>query len=100
MALTKLTLQILAKDILENDYTDFQYCPITRALARAGRPDLHECNGIYHNKSGKMLLGREKFQPPKDKLFGMYATKLNRLNYCGQSPIPIEDFEFEIEFEE
>lgn len=38
----EITLNILASDIKETDYYNSEDCAITRALSRAGRPDLQD----------------------------------------------------------
>jgi hypothetical protein len=102
---TKLVLKILAKDILENGYVDSDKCPITRALARAGRPDLADCGGLYINEQfpdGYLCDGTDNksYRRLVNKLFGMYATKKNIDFNCGVAAIPIKNFQATINFKE
>jgi len=39
----EVTITVLAKDVLENSFLNAQECPITRALAIAGQPELIHC---------------------------------------------------------
>lgn len=109
MALTKLTITIKKEDILADNYTDSQVCPITKALARAGRPDLIECVGIYKRNaqgySGVPVLANDEYHGLMVKLYSMYAsfpTTHSYDNYGHEKITPIEpaDFDYTIEFEE
>ena len=81
-----ITLTILAEDILLNNYRDYEECPITKALHRAGYLNLQDIgfisgrdndgnditidnNGIVYNDTYNNLLV---------KLFGMYNNTSNR----------------------
>ena len=105
---TKLTLQILAKDILENDYTDSSECPITRALARSGRPDLYDVGGLCIKESANRLFDCQKndgYLELTKKVVGMYSTKVDKLLSISLiegeiGRLPIEDFEITIYFSE
>lgn len=46
---TSITLTILEEDIRELNYHDSENCPITKALARAGYPELRESGGSLTN---------------------------------------------------
>jgi hypothetical protein len=105
-----ITLKILASDILTTNYTDSQDCAITRALARAGRPDLQDDANqiikklnvsesdefgdiereivIYSNNIG--------YQKMEESVYGMYNAKRGQ-QYCGKLH-PIVDMEFTITF--
>lgn len=101
--LTTLSLNILAKDILENDYINANECPITKALARAGRPDLHDIAGLYNKADEKRLFftdSNPSYQTLRDNVLGMYANK-DPDHYGSSYPsLPIEDFSVTITFEE
>src|SRR6476659_7973126 len=95
-----LKLKILAEDIKLDNYTNAEECPITKALARAGRPDLIECVGIY--QKGECLLDKhlvkvDDYLDLRAKLFGMYHF-LNPECFFGEvvEPIPVEDFEYDL----
>jgi len=94
-----ITLKILASDILSTNYTDAQDCAITRALARAGRPDLmDDANQIIIKTDTKVPFvvrniivppSNEQYQEMQDAVYGMY---FDREKY------PIQDMEFTIIF--
>lgn len=103
MALTKLNLTIKKEDILKEDYTDSYNCPITKALARAGRPDLIEAVGIHNRKPdgkpNKELLSTQGYHEAEQKMFRMYGSFNSRFDYIKDPEEPA-DIEFTIEFEE
>lgn len=106
-----ITLKILASDILSTNYVDSQDCAITRALARAGRPDLQDdANQIIEKRTiecetendfilnTKVVIRRdnEGYIKLEESVYGMYNAKLGR-PYCGKLH-PIQDMEFTIIF--
>lgn len=102
--MTKLKITILASDILENNYTDAYNCPITKALARAGRPDLYECVGIFkkesegHSSSDELILDSREYRELSDILFGMYNYAFPEKKY-PRTPVPVANFDFELNIE-
>ena len=52
----KVTLKILAKDILNNDYFDCDKCPFTRALHRAGLTDYHDEGDIVNTHTRETVM--------------------------------------------
>lgn len=99
--MSKITLNILAKDILENNYFDTETCPITKAFARAGRPDLKDTGrSILENGNWWHTMNEDDaYAEMTYKLLAMYRTK-DPERFNSQVPIPIEDFTatFEINF--
>ena len=106
---TTLTLQILEEDIRETDYFNHEDCVITRALARAGRPDLYDDGEL--SKNDRTIAKTSNNQSYFDlvyKVLGMYKTiakvrgVMNSLS--GDSitveALPIQDFEHTLIFEE
>lgn len=95
-----LKIKILAEDIKLNNYCNAEECPITRALARAGRPDLMECVGIYKKSEAlldKRLVDTDQYQDLRAKLFGMYYSLKPESTYpMDVDPIPVEDFEYDL----
>ena len=97
MGILKLT--ILASDILNSEYTNGNDCAITRALARAGRPDLmDDANQIIiktdvHTDFVKRDVivppSNEQYQEMQDAVYGMY---FDREKY------PVQNMEFTIEY--
>ena len=79
----KVTLEILASDILETSYTDARDCAITRALARAGFPNYRECgteivdrevDGENYKYDIKLLKAKSKrYQKLSNRVKSMYA---------------------------
>lgn len=103
-------LQILAKDVMENNYFDFETCPITRALRRAGylTESTHEGVGMLINGQWFASHKGNTIYLLNERVTGMYVTK-----YSNQSledihgwrsgnikPFPIEDFEVELDIPE
>jgi len=106
-----LKLTILANDILTTNYTDGQDCAITRALARAGRPDLMDDANQIIKKIDKTNLSENEimlqtevviypnnlgYQKMEESVYGMYNAKRGH-SYCGKLH-PIVDMEFTITF--
>lgn len=103
---TTLKLQILAQDILDNNYLSSDTCPITKALHRAGRTDLKDCGSIKHIPTREYVViieSNETYSNLVEKVLSMYSTKENTsytFNGEDTKQIPIEDFEHILIFEE
>lgn len=72
----ELTLNILASDIETTDYMEADDCAITRALVRAGRPDLVD-TGLAISVRGSIIgdlvkLGNPTYRELSDKVVSMY----------------------------
>jgi hypothetical protein len=109
--MTKLTLTILAQDILTTSYLNSHDCAITRALHRAGRTDLDDCGDIKHLPTNTYIVKtsqNESYFNLVNKVLGMYGTKTDESYTITDSncdsvevpQIPIEDFEHILIFEE
>ncbi len=104
--MTKITLNILAKDILENPYVESDTCPITRALERAGYPDYCDAGTCIIKKDTfeDLITDKNKtYQSLVNKITEMYNTKYNdnpEIIYFDDSKvkIAIEDFEHTLIF--
>lgn len=53
----QVELHILRQDILDNDYINPEYCPITRALARAGYPNLSDHGTHIEDNKRRIICG-------------------------------------------
>lgn len=105
--MTILKLTILAEDILNSEYINGQDCAITRALARAGRPDLmDDANQIivkvdlhqpFVQRDVVVPPSNEQYQLMQDAVFGMYRNK-DGSDYEEEIIYPVQDMEFTIEF--
>jgi hypothetical protein len=114
---TILKLTILAEDIKRTDYLSSSTCAITKALHRAGRKDLKD-NGTLTRQDANLFsygaplatsTNNQSYFELTHKVLCMYASKENaKINGYIFSPnedapivpIPIEDFEHELIFEE
>lgn len=83
----KATLQILKHDIEHSNYFNFSDCAITRALKRAGFPELADTG---------MNLIRITSQPHVHIIQTPYLLK-NRVQNMYFNQEEVEDFEYEIE---
>ena len=97
----KVTLTILANDILETNYLNSSDCAITRALKRAGLNYEDSGIGITHVGSNEEVsIDNSQYKNLVDKVLGMYFTKykVGFPNASNVKPLPIEDFTFELTF--
>ncbi len=103
--MTTITLNILAKDILENSYVESDECPITRALERAGYTEYCDAGTCITKKDTLEDLitdENETYLSLVTKVCQMYNTKNNNNKdwYFDDSTvkIPIKDFEHTLIF--
>lgn len=74
----EVTLEILASDIKETEYTNSKDCAITRALARAGYPELEDQGLVIANKdSWEYVIKRDnkKYAELSVKVADMYMGR-------------------------
>lgn len=100
----RITLTILAKDIKKDNYFDSEKCPITKALKRAGYPELRDGGRImYRDEVICSEIDNKSYHKLLIKLFGMYNSMPGSLRpYSVKNPktgdpiyvdpLPIEDF--------
>jgi hypothetical protein len=92
-----IDLTILKEDILLDNYMDSRNCPITKALARVGRPDVYDQGEIRIDEDVIDDCNQTYFDLVA-KLFGMYNSMKEDDSYkCrvkGYTPpaIPVETF--------
>lgn len=93
-----MVLKVLAEDIMSQSYYQSSYCPITLALKRAG------FKNAYHTGMGIRYSDRcvvnESITKLGDMVLGMYEMKHPGMTNGLHQPIPIEDFEMEVDLEE
>ncbi len=70
----QIKLEILAEDILLDNYYDSDHCPITKALHRAGFPDLEDQGCIYVEGTCINSYNNESYKDLLIKLLGMYNS--------------------------
>ena len=94
-----ITLTILKEDILLDNYMDSGECPITKALRRAGHPNLYDrgyITGQDNNYEEVHIIdnNNESYNDLLKKLYGMYNSLGNdyKHNYELIESIPIETF--------
>lgn len=78
-----IELEIKAEDIESTEYVDARDCAITRALARAGHPEL-----IDVGKYIAGVLDREKIN------FWNYPQLAKKVSYMYQGCLKVEDFTY------
>lgn len=104
-----ITLQILAEDIRNSEYTNSRDCAITRGLYRAGL-DAHEGGGqIVNNSAEEHYWIDTPIDTPNDltqKVMGMYAfvdkskylsAEEKAVMWCNAPEIEPQDFEYQLE---
>ncbi len=94
----EIKIKILAEDIRNTNYFSSKDCAITRALHRAGYPNLRDCGvSIMNDNDGSRsnIMNHGEYMKMTDKVINMYAfvDKQVKMN----SPVEPEDFEFIIE---
>ena len=91
-----LELHILAEDILEVSYFDGKDCPITRALARAGHPELHDSgNEIVNDETSKKIIDRRDptYETLVNRVISMYiGAGILQLDCARRVPEEPKDF--------
>lgn len=101
----KATLTILAEDIRQGNYMDSSNCPITKALHRAGYPDLRDSGIEIINNYDDAVCNRRtcpEYQALIDKVIGMTKKVRQdkgdtRFNDDPREAIEIADFTVELE---
>jgi hypothetical protein len=90
--MVKIVLNILASDIKETDYLRASDCAITRALLRAGYPNLIDCGTEISKKKSKLIV--DSYIPFN------YNILANKVMEMYEDKGEIEDFTYEIEVPE
>lgn len=95
----KVTLKILANDILNNDYFDTKSCPITKALHRAGLTDYEDSGNILNRVTNRTVINsnNKTYNKLLSKLFDMYHYKTGQTykSISGKSK-PVKPRNFQI----
>lgn len=98
----QLKFTILASDFEGTEYTNYDDCPITRALKRAG---YNAYDGgldivISSEDSEREYIETPEYQALVLKVMGMYNSLGHGLRKGGREipPIPIEDFEVVLDY--
>lgn len=93
----QVELHILREDILDNDYMNTKYCPITRALARAGYPYLSDHGTHIQDNKRRFICGDSSndYFELSTTVANMYVYKSNPTIYENDpttSILPPRDF--------
>jgi len=95
-----ITLTILAEDIENNSYYNYESCPITRALHRAGHEYAFDSGGIEGIINGEVVsitsYGNKDYDAMLTKVLKMYGTKNGRRD--SEFALPIETFTVTINY--
>lgn len=99
----KIELEILAEDILLDNYMDAYKCPITKALHRAGYSDAIDSGTIELNGYDLINYNNKSYCELIDKLFGMYNSINSKYGIFRSArgvmnPIPVESFKHTLEY--